>query len=168
MTKEKNMCLKQALQFLAILCVISIPTVAAFLTSQAVAQSRPPERILNSNSYNGCTTDRYALDQSHYFTVTGLEFWDDFEITNEWHTIATQGTNDYQAAVVYSNYFVKIIFEDRTNKVQLSSTLLPLDKVPMRIVPAPIIYHSTNQIIVQPSSPWYKYLTPNVEFYNPT
>lgn len=105
------------------------------MTSRAFAKDAPQPS--NSNSCKVTTNGigyNYNPFDGRYFTQSGIEFWDDFEITNEWHTIATQGTNDYQAAVVYWNYFVKIIFEDRTNKVQLNSTLLPLEKVPMRCV----------------------------------
>lgn len=123
MTKKTTTFLKQTVIVAILFCIISTPTFLAALAGQAVEKSQSNSTLSNTNASCG-----------HYFTTSGIEFWDDFEITNEWHTVTTQGTNDYQAAVVYSNYFVKIVFDEKTNKVELSSTLLPLEKVPMRIV----------------------------------
>jgi hypothetical protein len=128
----------------------------AILAGQNVENSPSNSNLSKGHTNDGSSGDIFFLTASHYFTKSGIEFWDDFEITNEWHTISRQGTNDYQASVVYSNYFVKIIFEDRTNKVQLSSTLLPLEKVPMRTIP------HVNQIIISAPNtntfPWLMYL----------
>ncbi len=89
---------------------------------------------------------------ARYFTQSGIEFWDDYEMTNQWHTIQTIGTNDYQAACVFSNYFVKFIFDGKTNKDELASTLLPLEKVPMRIIAhvQDLIFFYTNGIGIAP------------------
>lgn len=153
MKTETKTFLRQAVIVTLMFCIFATPSAMVLLTSRALAKDAPPQS--NSTSSNiaitveGPRTTNYppCLSDGRYFTQSGIEFWDDFEITNEWHTIATQGTNDYQAAVVYSNYFVKIIFEDRTNKVQLSSTLLPLKKVPMRIIETPIKYLSVTNYI---------------------
>ena len=135
MTTKTSSFLKQAVILILMFCIFATPSAMVLMTSRAFAKDAPQPS--NSNSCKVTTNGigyNYNPFDGRYFTQSGIEFWDDFEITNEWHTIATQGTNDYQAAVVYSNYFVNIIFEDRTNKVQLSSTLLLLEKVPMRTV----------------------------------
>lgn len=94
----------------------------------------------------------YPHSDARYYTKTGIEFWDDWEITNRWVTIQTVGTNDYQAAVVVSNYFTMQIFDGITNRVELSTSNLPLAYVPMRIVPHAI---QIQNVYITNFSPWY-------------
>jgi hypothetical protein len=110
--------------------IFIVVAIMACVSEVKIMRGQTGALLINDNGHS----------QERYYTKSGIRFWDDWEVTNQWHTICTVGTNDYQAAVVVSNYFTMQVWEGRTNRVELLSSNLPLAIVPMRIVPSQTIY----------------------------
>lgn len=82
-----------------------------------------------------------VLPGVHYSLPNGVETWNDSELVTNWHSVLIEGTNDYQAAIVRSNYFAMLVWNGKTNRVELDTKILTPAATPLRVVPVQIQFN---------------------------